>query len=61
MEDDAAGQKVEPHPSTASRNLLDVQMSCDKQQPHEVPTQSQSDTFLNNKGKLHRWLWYLYM
>jgi len=50
MEDDAEGHKVEPHPSTASRNLLDAQMSRDQQQSYEVPTQSQSDTFLTSKG-----------
>ena len=52
MDDESEGQKVEPHPSTASRNLLDVQTSSDRHPLHDTPTQSQSDSFIISKGTI---------
>ena len=54
MDDESEGQKVEPHSSTASRNLLDVQAASDRQPLHDTPTQSQSESFITTKGSRYK-------
>ena len=54
MDDESEGQKVEPHSSTASRNLLDVQKSSDRHPLHDTPTQSQSESFITTKGSRYK-------